>query len=99
MISFKQINYALAAAKTLHFKNNADAFFISLSTLSMEIADFEDQLGTKIFKRDNKKVIITQLGQTALEKGKQIKLQMDDFTIFGQKSVHCLCLSHRTMCK
>jgi DNA-binding transcriptional LysR family regulator len=65
----------------------------------MEIADLEDPLGTKIFKRNNKKVIITQLGQTALEKSKQIKLQMDDFTMLGQKSEHCLCLFHRTMCK
>ncbi|MDE0841012.1 MAG: hydrogen peroxide-inducible genes activator [Porticoccaceae bacterium] len=84
MVTLKQINYALAVAKTLHFKNAADACFISPSTLSMAIADLEAQLGVKIFERDNKKVIITQLGRTVLEKAKEIKLHVDDFVMLGQ---------------
>ncbi|HIF73667.1 MAG TPA: LysR family transcriptional regulator [Porticoccaceae bacterium] len=54
MITLKHINYLLTVANTLHFKNVADAFFISPSTLNMAIADLEDQLGIKIFDRDNK---------------------------------------------
>jgi len=47
----------------------------------MAIAHLENQLGIKIFERDNKKVIIAQLGRTVLEKGKEIKLQKGDFAI------------------
>tara|TARA_B110000438_G_scaffold298599_1_gene347144 strand:- start:131 stop:307 length:177 start_codon:yes stop_codon:yes gene_type:complete len=35
------------------FRNAADTFFSSPSALSMAIADFEGQLGIKIFGRDN----------------------------------------------
>ena len=42
MITIKQIQYALAVAKTLHFKQAAEACFISPSTLSMAIADMEE---------------------------------------------------------
>ena len=61
MITIKQIQYALAVAKTLHFKQAAEACFISPSTLSMAIADMEEQLGIKVFERNNKQVIVTPL--------------------------------------
>ena len=84
MITFKQIQYALAVAKTLHFKQAAEACFISPSTLSMAIADMEEQLGIKVFERNNKQVIVTPLGQMVLAKARYIKLQMDDFSKLGQ---------------
>ena len=62
MISIKQINYALTVAKTLHFRKAAEICFISPSTLSNAITEMENQLGVKIFERDNKKVIVTELG-------------------------------------
>ena len=55
MISIKQINYALAVAKTLHFRKAAEICFVSPSTLSNAITEMENQLGVKIFERDNKK--------------------------------------------
>ena len=53
MISIKQINYALTVAKTLHFRKAAEICFISPSTLSNAITEMENQLGIKIFERDN----------------------------------------------
>ena len=41
MLSFKQIDYALAVEKFLHFKKAADACFISPSTLSNAISELE----------------------------------------------------------
>ena len=57
MMTLKQIDYALAVAKNLHFKKAADACFISPSTLSNAITELETQLGVKIFERDNKKAV------------------------------------------
>ena len=78
MISVKQINYALAVEKELHFKNAADKCYVSASTLSNAISEMENQLGFEIFERNNKKVIVTKLGEKILKKYKNIKLQLED---------------------
>ena len=78
MVSLKQLIYALAVSKTLHFKRAADACFISPSTLSNALTEMEKQLGIQIFERDNKKVLITELGKQVLEKAQTIMLQVDD---------------------
>ena len=78
MISVKQINYALAVEKELHFKNAADKCYVSASTLSNAISEMEKQLGFEIFERNNKKVIVTKLGEEILNKYKNIKLQLED---------------------
>ena len=88
MISIKQINYALAVAKTLHFRKAAEICFVSPSTLSNAITEMENQLGVKIFERDNKKVFVTELGREILEKSKTIKMQLEDI----QKISHNLQL-------
>ena len=78
MISLKQLHYALAVEKTLHFKRAADACFVSPSTLSNALTEMEKQLGLQIFERDNKKVLVTELGRQVLEKAKTIMLQVDN---------------------
>ena len=78
MISLKQLIYALAGERTLHFKKAAELCAISPSALSTSLAEFEKQLGFSVFERDNKKVLITALGQQVLDKAKAIKLLTDD---------------------
>ena len=50
MLTLKQIDYALAVRKNLHFKKAADECFVSPSTLSNAITELEIQLGIKIFE-------------------------------------------------
>ena len=78
MISFKQIRYALAVAEHGHFKRAAEASAISQSALSGAISDMETQLGFKVFERDNKKVLITPLGQELLHRAARIHLDIQD---------------------
>jgi LysR family hydrogen peroxide-inducible transcriptional activator len=82
--NFKQIEYALAVAKNLHFKKAADECFISPSTLSNAITELETQLGLKIFERSNKKVIVTSLGHEILDKAKRIKLEVQNIHELAQ---------------
>lgn len=84
MVSLKQITYALAVANTLHFKKAAELCSVSQSALSTAIMEMEKQLGVQIFERDNKKVLITPVGQQCLQKIRSIKSQMDDLTQFAQ---------------
>ncbi|HEX4974699.1 MAG TPA: LysR substrate-binding domain-containing protein [Pseudomonadales bacterium] len=77
MLSLKQITYALAVAEQLHFKKAADACAISQSALSTGLNELEKQLGFQIFERDNKKVLITPLGQLFLERARHIKQEIN----------------------
>lgn len=78
MISLKQIHYALAVARHLHFKRAADACNISQSALSTALAEMEKQLGFQVFERDNRKVLVTPLGKQVLERAQSIALEVDD---------------------
>lgn len=78
MISIKQLTYALAAEKTLHFKKASELCNISQSALSTALSDMEKSLGIQIFERDNKKVLVTPLGKKVLEQACKIILQVDE---------------------
>ena len=78
MISLKQLHYALAVAKTLHFRKAAEACSISQSTLSSALNELEKQLGVQIFERDNKRVLVTPMGREILQRAAQIKRQTDE---------------------
>ncbi len=78
MISLKQIQYALAVAKTKHFNKAAEECAVSQSTLSSGMQELESQLRIQIFERDNKKVLVTPVGQQFLEKAAQVRLLVDD---------------------
>lgn len=78
MISLKQLRYALAVEKHLHFKKAAEECAVSQSALSTALSEFEKQLGVQVFERDNKKVLITPIGQSILKKAKTIRMEVDD---------------------
>jgi LysR family transcriptional regulator, hydrogen peroxide-inducible genes activator len=80
VISLRQIRYALAVEKTLHFKKAAELCSISQSALSTALAEMEKQLGFQVFERDNKKVLVTPQGREVLDKARIIKREMDDLS-------------------
>lgn len=80
MISLKQIHYALAVQRHLHFKRAAEDCNISQSALSTALAEMEKQLGFQVFERDNRKVLVTPLGEQVLSRARQIELQVEDLT-------------------
>ena len=80
MITLKQLTYALAVERHLHFKKASQECHVSQSALSTALGELEKQLGFMVFERDNKRVLVTPAGKVVLEKARQIKLQMDDLT-------------------
>jgi len=84
MISLKQLHYALAVEKTLHFKKAAELCNVSQSALSTAINELEKHLGTLIFERNNKQVLITNNGKKILDKAKKIKLEVDELMQISQ---------------
>lgn len=84
MISIKQILYALAVEKTLHFKKASEACAVSQSALSTALSEMEKQLGFQIFERNNKQVLITTKGRQALQKAHHIKTLLDELQQYGE---------------
>ena len=84
MITLKQLHYAVAVQKTLHFKKAADLCAVSQSALSTAIAELETQLGVQIFERDNKKVLVTPQGGAILDKAQTINLEVKELYQFSQ---------------
>lgn len=78
MISLKQVHYALAVERHLHFRRAAEDCHISQSALSTALSEMEKQLGFQIFERDNRKVLVTPLGRQVLDRARSIQLQMED---------------------
>lgn len=78
MVTTKQLYYALAVEKTLHFKKAAENCHISQSALSTALSELEKQLGLQIFERDNKKVLVTPVGKEILDKARNIILQIGE---------------------
>jgi LysR family hydrogen peroxide-inducible transcriptional activator len=84
MVSLKQLHYALAIEKTLHFKKAAEACNVSQSALSTAITELEKQLGVIIFERNNKQVLVTNQGQLILDKAKKVKIALDELVQTSQ---------------
>jgi LysR family hydrogen peroxide-inducible transcriptional activator len=78
MISLKQVHFALAVERHLHFRRAAEACNISQSALSTALSGMEKQLGFQIFERDNRKVLVTPLGQQVLDRARSIEMLMGD---------------------
>ena len=78
MISLKQVHYALAVERHLHFRRAAEECNISQSAMSTALAELERQLGFQVFERDNRKVLVTPLGRQVLDRARSIQLQMED---------------------
>lgn len=88
----------LTLARTLHFGRASEAANISLSALSRNIRQLEDDLGVSLFSRDNRSVSLTAEGRQfeayavdALARWQQIRLELTRKTgpLQGEISVYC----------
>ncbi len=59
----RTLKHFLALADSLHFGRASDACHISISALSRNIRQLEDELGVILFNRDNRTVALTVEGQ------------------------------------
>jgi len=85
MVSLKQLNYAVAVDKERHFKRAAEMCSVSQSALSSAIAEMEHQLGVQLFERDNKRVLVTAIGEQILDKSREILAQVEELLQLPQQ--------------
>lgn len=63
-----QIRYFLAACRALHFTRAAEAAGVSQPALTKAIQKLEEELGSPLFLRDGRMVILTEFGKLMQEK-------------------------------
>jgi len=65
-MEMSQIRYVLAAAKTLNFTKAAGDCNVSQPALTKAIKTLEDELGTPLFHREGKRVLLSEFGRSML---------------------------------
>lgn len=65
-MNLRDLEYAEALARTRHFGEAAVSCNISQSTLSIQIKKLEEELGTRLFERDSRQVLLTDAGKALM---------------------------------
>lgn len=69
-MELRQLKYFVKTAELLNFSEAAKAMCITQSTLSQQIKQLEEELGTQLFYRSSHKVILTEAGEAILPNAK-----------------------------
>ncbi|MGQ7249699.1 HTH-type transcriptional activator IlvY [Halomonas sp. V046] len=97
-MDFRPLRQFLVLADTLHFGRASDTCHVSPSTLSRTIQQLEEQVGSALFDRDNRHVVLTpqgrrfqQYAREALEQWDQLRLslQSEAQRLTGEISIYC----------
>ncbi|MCZ7660039.1 MAG: LysR family transcriptional regulator [Xanthobacteraceae bacterium] len=89
-----QVRYFLAAAKSLSFTRAAEACHVSQPALTTAIKKLEADLGTPLFHRDGRQILLTEFGRRMqphltqlLEQAKAAENVAKDFRLLNQVPV------------
>ena len=80
----KQMEYALALAKTGNFNRAAEALYISQPTLTYQIKALEEEIGFALFSRSGKGAMLTPAGKQFLTTLSNIQVELREAIDQGQ---------------
>jgi LysR family hydrogen peroxide-inducible transcriptional activator len=75
--TLRQLEYLVALADTLNFRQAAQKSFVTQPGLSTQIRQLETSLGVQLFERDKRRVIPTVAGTEAARRARTILEQVD----------------------
>jgi LysR family hydrogen peroxide-inducible transcriptional activator len=71
-MNIRDLRYIVEVARSKNFARAAENCFVSQPALSMQIKKLEDELGVKIFERNLKKFLVTEIGKEIIKKAEVI---------------------------
>lgn len=77
-MQIRQLEYFVAVSEHLNFTRAAKQFFISQTAVTQQIKALEEELGVRLFDRNNRRVKLTPAGKTFLEDAEAILRRTKD---------------------
>ena len=74
----RQMKYFLAVADCKSFSEAAEQCFISQSAISQQMKVLEDELGTELIRRSNRRFQLTDIGEYFYSRSKDIVKETED---------------------
>lgn len=74
LFSLRQLQYAVAVAETLSFRKAAARCRVAQPSLSTQLAQLEQALGTRLFERDKKNVMLSEAGRVLIPRMERLLL-------------------------
>lgn len=71
-MELRVLNYFLAIAREENFTRAAQQLHVTQPTLSRQIADLEQELGVKLFRRSNHNVVLTEDGMILKRRAQEL---------------------------
>lgn len=71
-MTLTELRYVVALAQERHFGRAAAKCFVTQPTLSLALAKLEDELGVKLFERNQSEVLLTPKGQAIVEQARRV---------------------------
>jgi len=84
--SLRQLQYAVAVASSLSFRQAAALCHVSQPSLSTQIAELEGVLGVKLFERDRRRVLVTGAGRELVERARIVLREAEDLAEAARRS-------------
>lgn len=79
-MEIRHLKYFLMLAEELSFVKASEKLFISQPPLSRQIKELEDEIGTRLFNRNNKRVELTEAGKYFQKEAKEILLSLESIS-------------------
>jgi DNA-binding transcriptional LysR family regulator len=80
IMELRQIRYFIAVAELLSYSKAAKKLHISISPLSRQIRQLEDEFGVQLFERDRRRVDLTDAGKLFLREAKSLIRQTESLS-------------------
>ena len=84
-MELRHLRYFLAIAEELSFIKASEKLFISQPPLSRQIKELEDELGARLFNRNNKRVELTEAGKYFEKETRQLLQDLERITLRTKK--------------
>jgi LysR family hydrogen peroxide-inducible transcriptional activator len=78
--TLRQLEYLVALADTLSFREAAERCLVTQPGLSMQIRELEEKLGVQLFERSRRRVVATAAGTSLALRARRILHEVDELT-------------------
>jgi LysR family transcriptional regulator, benzoate and cis,cis-muconate-responsive activator of ben and cat genes len=76
-MELRQLRYFVTVAEELHFSRAAARLYLTAPSLSQQIKVLERHVGTPLFERDRRRVVLTEAGRLLLQHAKELLADAD----------------------